>query len=86
MSVDKSTNAYVVFSSDGRTLAVYGVDNMVKLYSTSTSQLMMSLSDEATVTNVAFSPDNRSLLTFNEKGEIKLWPGATDGMLSTAAK
>ncbi|HEX7330245.1 MAG TPA: TIR domain-containing protein [Pyrinomonadaceae bacterium] len=78
----KNRYAYAAFSSDSRTIAIYGVDDTVRLYSTANSQLMLSLKDKAGIVNIAFSPDNGSLLTLNEKGELKLWLGtqfAEDG-------
>ncbi|MEV6381857.1 helix-turn-helix domain-containing protein [Streptomyces sp. NPDC051773] len=68
----------VVFGPDGRTLATAGADHSVKLWNTSTEQLLRTLRGHTdTVTAVAFSPDGRTLATTGADHSVKLWNTTT---------
>jgi RNA polymerase sigma factor (sigma-70 family) len=78
-------SAYVAYSPDGRTLAVYGRDEKVYLVDVASSSVTREVSGPQGLTGgVAFSPDGRALAAWlhdsdsEEKlGEIGLWDAAT---------
>lgn len=64
----------VSFSPDGKTLAVGGADNTLRLWEVTTGRLRLSLEGHTeTVHAVAFSPDGRHLASGSSDGTVRLW-------------
>jgi WD40 repeat protein len=79
--------ALVVFSPDGRTLALSGTDRTVKLFETTTGKLLATLTGDKTgVNGFAFSPDSRVAATRSVLDHsVSLWDAATGKLLVTLA-
>jgi WD40 repeat protein len=65
-------NLKIVFSPDGHTLAIVGVDQAVELYDTRTGRLIRALALDAYARSVAFSPDGK-LLAAGTEAEAYVW-------------
>jgi eukaryotic-like serine/threonine-protein kinase len=69
---------YVEFSPRGDLLASAGKDGIVQVWSTTSWQLVRSITASQTEVNVAaFSPDGKTLATVDDDGKLKLWEVAT---------
>ncbi len=66
----------MAFSPDNKIFATAGRDGLVKLWSTSSYRLLITLYDERyrPFNSMAFSPDNRMLITGGATGRVNLWP------------
>lgn len=63
----------IVFSPDGKTLAVGNGDETVGLWDVATHKRITDLPGHIGLTTVAFSPDGKLLAVGNYDGTIKLW-------------
>ncbi|QLJ02757.1 helix-turn-helix domain-containing protein [Streptomyces sp. NEAU-sy36] len=74
----------LAFSPDGRILATASADHSVKLWDTSSHQLMSTLAGHTdAVTAVAFSPDGRMLASASADHSVKLWDTSTQRETAT---
>lgn len=64
----------MAFSPDFKTFATGSRDGLVKLWSTSSHRLLITLYNQEPVSSIAFSPDNRMVVTGGPTGSVKLWP------------
>jgi WD40 repeat protein len=72
----------IVFSPDGKTIAVGGLHNKVKLWETATGKLRARMKAPNQYSNeytnaLAFSPDGSQLATAGDVGGVRLWDMAT---------
>src|SRR5262249_13088388 len=63
----------VAFSPDGRRIAAYTDDLMVRVWDTSTAEEVACLGGEGPVVGAAFSPDGRLLAAGAEDGTVWVW-------------
>lgn len=74
--------ASVTFSPDGRSIAIAGRDQTVRVYSTHDAQPQHHLmGHESTVMRAIFSPDGQTLATVSADATVRLWDMATGGEL-----
>ena len=74
----------VAFGQDDRLLASGGADNTVKLWDTSSRQLVGTLTGHSSqVYSVAFSPDGRLLASGSGDNTIKLWDTSSRQLVGT---
>jgi dipeptidyl aminopeptidase/acylaminoacyl peptidase len=74
----KKESIYLVFSTDGKTLAFASSDKTIRLHSMASGRQRAVLKDHAeAVTSVAFSPDGRTLASGSRDKTIRLWELAT---------
>ena len=69
---------YVEFSPRRDLLASAGKDGAVRIWNTTSWQLVRSIQASETEVNVAsFSPDGKSLATTDDDGKLRVWDVAT---------
>ena len=74
----------VAFSPDDRTLVSASLDNTLKLWDSSSGQLLRTLSGhESAVWSVAFSPDGHTLASASADKTLKLWDTSSGQLLRT---
>lgn len=62
------------FSPDGNAFATAGTDGVVRIYSSSTSRRLESISaHRSAVTSIAFSPDARSIYSVGADSALRVW-------------
>ena len=68
----------IAVSGDGRSIAIRGSENQVRLFNLVTSeQRGQALGHQAAVQRLVFSPDSRHLLTSSTDGTARLWNSLT---------
>jgi tetratricopeptide (TPR) repeat protein len=83
-STHSGRRAGVVFSPDGRTLALAFLKNEVRLWDVASGRLEHTLRGHEKDTNhIAFSPDGRRVVTGSEDGTVRTWDPASGNALLT---
>jgi WD40 repeat protein len=63
----------VIFSPDGKTIALNSSDNTVKLWSTDGREIKTLKGHNSPVQSMSFSPDGKTIASHSGDGTVKLW-------------
>ncbi len=73
----KKSSAPLVYSPDGKQIAVGSLDNRVRVWDTASGNLLYELQHDSNVADVSYSPDGRVLASASKDATVRFWDTQT---------